>query len=48
MYTVILLITMVLSDQDLNTLKHLKLKGVSIKETIVNYQAKIKSLNDSI
>jgi hypothetical protein len=48
MYTVILLITIVLSDQELNTLKHLKLKGVSIKETIVNYQAKIKSLNDSI
>jgi hypothetical protein len=48
MYTVILLISMMLSDQDLNTLKHLKLEGVSTRETIASYESKIKTVNQSI
>jgi prefoldin subunit 5 len=46
MTTILLCLMIMYSQEDLNTLKHLKLEGVSTRETIANYQEKLKDLTD--
>ena len=48
MSCIFLSMVLMLSQEDLNTLKHLRLEGISTRETIVNYNKKIADLKTSI
>jgi formylmethanofuran dehydrogenase subunit E len=48
MSCIFLSIVLMLSQEDLNTLKHLRLEGISTRETIINYNKKIADLKTSI